>query len=235
MNKVSWLSAYTLLSVLMLTACGEATLADDPKPPAEPPATVAAPLIERFEATPKTLTDDQATELTWALGGGTLSTLVLTNSVDDSERDVKGRTSLSVSPTETTLYTLKAANAGGEVEQTREVTVERAVVAPPSDDPSPAILVANDDEPEDAEGEEGPDMDIDVLFNDLYPEEGYTFPEITISAQPDAGQVFVDGTDVLYMSGGFVGTTTFEYTLSITDQATGEVLTDSATVTVIVR
>ena len=219
--------------IVALSACGE--VANDAEPPAEPPVTVAAPLISSFEATPAAFTGDQAGELTWTLGGGEVSTLVLTNSVNNDNEDVKGRTSLSISPKETTTYTLSAANAGGEAAETLEVTVESAVVAPPSDDPDAALLVANDDEPEDAEGEEGPDIEVDVLLNDLYPEEGYTFPEITISAQPDAGQVIVDGTDVLYRSEGFVGTTTFEYTLSITDEATGEALTDSATVTVIVR
>ena len=218
--------------IVALSACGEAGNAE---PPAEPPVTVVAPLISSFEATLAAITGDQTGELTWTLGGGEVSTLVLTNSVNDDNEDVKGRTRLSVSPTETTTYTLRAANAGGVATETLEVTVESAVVAPPSDDPSDDLLVANDDEPEDAEGEEGPDIEVDVLLNDLYPEEGYTFPEITISAQPDAGQVIVDGTDVLYMSEGFVGKTTFEYTLSITDETTGEELTDSATVTVIVR
>ena len=222
--------------IVTLSACGEVATTEPPaKPPAEPPATVAAPLIDSFKATPAAITGDQASNLTWTLGGGEVSTLVLTNSVNDDNENVKGRTSLSISPTETTTYTLSAANAGGEAAETLEVAVESAVVAPPSDDPDAALLVANDDEPENAEGEEGPDIEVDVLLNDLYPEEGYTFPEITISAQPDAGQVIVDGTDVLYRSEGFVGTTIFEYTLSITDEATGEAFADSATVTVTVR
>ena len=184
---------------------------------------VEAPVITSFTVTPNPAAPNQDVTLAWELAGGDAASLTTVDTENDADRDVTGETSTVVNVPTSRTFRLIAENAGGTA--TEEVTLEvsSAAVLPPSD-----ILDANDD----TVNEEGPDISVDVFENDSYPDQGYTFPEVTISAQPAAGQVSVDGTDVLYMSGGFIGTTTFEYTLSITNQATGEVLTDSATVAV---
>ena len=188
---------------------------------------VEAPVITSFTVTPNPAAPNQDVTLAWELAGGEATSLVTVDTENGADRDVTGETSTVVNVPTSRTFRLIAENSGGTAIAEATLEVSSATVLPPND-----ILDANDD----AVNEEGPDISVDIFENDSYPVQGYTFPEITISAQPAAGQgqVIVDGTDVLYVSGGFVGATTFEYTLSITNQVTGEVLTDSATVAVTV-
>ncbi len=192
------------------------TVTPDEPAPAPP---VQAPVISSFTATPETVEEGESSTLTWELSGGEASSITIDNGVGEVT------SSTEVTPSETTTYTLTATNEGGE--DTAEVTlnVSGAATVPPEDE----VLQAGDV----TLTEEGPFIEVDVFGAEdtLYPSEGYTFPEIDISAQPNQGEAFVEDGAIFYDSEDFVGTTTFEYTLSITNEETGEVLSDSGTVT----
>ena len=196
------------------------TPADEPEP--APP--VQAPVISSFAATPDTIEEGQSSTLTWELTGGEASSITVDNGVGE----VMGN-SAEVTPNETTTYTLTAMNEGGEDTAEVTLTVSGAAIVPPEDE----VLQAGDL----TLTEEGPFIEVDVFGADdtFYPSEGYTFPEIEISSQPSEGQAFAEDGAVFYDSEGFVGTMTFEYTLSITNEETDEVLSDSGTVTLNVQ
>lgn len=108
--------AWALAALLALVAC------TTPTPPGP-----EAPEITSFTATPATIVEGDSSTLAWTVVG--TATLALT---DGSGPVVipSGATSLVVSPTATTTYTLTATNAGGN--DTAAATVTVGPVVPPS-------------------------------------------------------------------------------------------------------
>ena len=98
-------------------------------PPSGPSPTPAVnpPTIKSFVSSPTTITAGQSTLLSWTVVGAS------TISVDNGIGDVSTLTSKSVSPAQTTTYTLNATNAGGS--STASVTV--TVNVPPTPDTQP--------------------------------------------------------------------------------------------------
>ncbi len=81
----------------------------------------SAPIIERFTSAPGAITQGESTTLSWNIVGADSATIDNgIGSVDTSEG------SISVSPNETTIYTLTAANSGGTVMASVSVTVEES-------------------------------------------------------------------------------------------------------------
>lgn len=94
------------------------TAATSPTPP-EPPS--QAPVISSLSATPPTVQDGQSSMLQWSVTGAT--------SLDLSGVGAVSRTSLNITPSQTTTYTLVAANAAGSASQSVTVTVTAQSVA----------------------------------------------------------------------------------------------------------
>lgn len=98
-------------------------------------ATVQPPVILSFAASPASLTAGQSATLTWSANGA--ATLAIDNGVGD----VAGASSKTVAPSQTTTYTLTAANAAGSVTSKATVTVGMAQdIQPPA---APALLSAD--------------------------------------------------------------------------------------------
>src|SRR5688500_20331437 len=87
-----------LLTVLLTSACGEST------PP--PAAGASKPVIASFTAAPAKITSDQGTTLSWSVSGAQ------TVSINQGVGIVTG-SSVAVTPTATTTYTLTATNPAG--------------------------------------------------------------------------------------------------------------------------
>ena len=194
---------------------------------------VEAPVISSFIADPETIAPGGSSILSWTLAGGPVQTLTFTDTSNNQSADVtddedQSFTIEGISNTRT--FELTATNAGGT--DTAEVTLvvsDAVIVTPPGDD----ILIANDDTVE----EEGPAIEVEVLINDTVPavSDGYSPVEITLT-EPMHGTVSENDGAILYeVSGSYTGPDSFEYTLAVTDNATGEILSDSATVTVTVE
>ncbi len=120
-RAVGAVAAVVLLAVL--AACGT---------PATPP--VEAPEISAFSADPASIVEGSSSTLSWTVVGD--ATVSLTDGTDPVPIP-SGASSVVVSPSETTTYTLTAVNPGGTV--TAQATVEITVPGPP---PSVTGLVA---------------------------------------------------------------------------------------------
>jgi hypothetical protein len=81
---------------------------------------VSVPVISSFTANPAKISNDQSSVLQWSIVGPTTNL-----TIDNGVGDVTGKTSVTVSPTATTTYTLTATNAqGGFTEKsTKQTTV----------------------------------------------------------------------------------------------------------------
>lgn len=82
--------------------------------------TEALPVISNFSASNLSITSGQSSVLSWSVSGATQLSL------DPGNVNVTAMSSLTVSPTATVLYTLKATNSGGSVTKTLTVTVNAA-------------------------------------------------------------------------------------------------------------
>ena len=96
--------------------------------------TVNAPLIESFTANPETIESGQSTTLSWEINNA------ISASIDQGIGDIDPVSgSITVTPDQSTTYTLTATNPGGETTATVTVTVssnlppDPAQVAPPLD------------------------------------------------------------------------------------------------------
>ncbi len=94
--------------------------------------TVPAPTIESFTATPSPLTRGQSATLAWNVTGADRVSI-------SGLGDVTGN-SVSVSPTESTSYTLTATNAGGSVSHTVSLVVRAPAPVIHSFNATPAII-----------------------------------------------------------------------------------------------
>jgi uncharacterized protein YkwD len=83
----------------------------------------SAPTINWFTATPSAIAPGQGATLSWSVSGATAV------SIDNGVGDVSGVTSKSVSPTQTTTYTLTATNNNGSVIARTTVTIGTAPVS----------------------------------------------------------------------------------------------------------
>jgi hypothetical protein len=83
------------------------------------------PSIDSFSANPSNLTEGegQSATLSWQVTGGGSIALEIANNRDDTVLDVTGQTSVTVTPSQTTTYTLTARNSSGEDTATRTVVV----------------------------------------------------------------------------------------------------------------
>ena len=88
----------------------------------------AAPVVSSFTASPGTIIQGQSATLSWATTGNPAPTLTIDNGVGD----VSSRSSITVSPTQTTTYTLTATNSLGTVTKTATVTVSTSQNVPQS-------------------------------------------------------------------------------------------------------
>nr|WP_246356728.1 hypothetical protein [Pyxidicoccus fallax] len=88
---------------------------EDPAPP-PPPEDLALPSVLRFEANPATIAPGESVELSWEVTGARRV------SINQGVGEVRG-TSVRVSPTATTTYTLTATNNRGSTTANTRVTV----------------------------------------------------------------------------------------------------------------
>lgn len=88
----------------------------------------AAPVVSSFTASPGTIVQGQSATLSWATSGNPAPTLTIDNGVGD----VSSRSSITVSPTQTTTYTLTATNSLGTVTKAATVTVSTSQNVPQS-------------------------------------------------------------------------------------------------------
>ncbi len=133
-QSVSGLTANTFYHyrVISVSATGKSTTSGDSTFTTQTvTATVPAPTIGTFSASPSSITTGQSTTLSWT------STDATSLSINQGVGAVSG-TSKTVSPSVTTTYTLTATNITGTV--TKNVTVTVNAVVPPS---APAPIVNN--------------------------------------------------------------------------------------------
>jgi uncharacterized protein YkwD len=90
-----------------------------------------APVITSFSGSPSTIAPGQSVLLSWSSSGAT------TLSIDNGVGDVSGRTSATVSPSQSTTYTLTATNGGGAATATLTIVVN----TPPPPPPSPGVPI----------------------------------------------------------------------------------------------
>src|SRR6266853_4598721 len=126
----SKIGAMSLLLILFLFAsgCGPKKVPPPPPPPRPiadniPPTlpNVQKPVIASFSAEPTTIERGQSSLLSWSISGA------MDMSIDNGVGSVQSRGQRSVSPANTTTYTLTASGPGGS--DTRSVTV--SVSTPP--------------------------------------------------------------------------------------------------------
>lgn len=91
-----------------------------------PPPPLAAPTISSFTASATTITVGDATTLMWNVTGMTDSL-----TIDNGVGDVTGQNSVSVSPIDTTVYTLTATNDAGDTTAELTIIVEPIPLNPP--------------------------------------------------------------------------------------------------------
>ena len=100
------------------------------------PAPTPLPAITSFFATPSTITAGQPATLSWSVSGSN------TVGIDNGVGNVSNVASTSVSPTQTTSYTLTATNSGGSVKAQTTVTVSTAIDTQPPTVPTIVSAIA---------------------------------------------------------------------------------------------
>src|SRR5207248_9005825 len=121
-HKLKWVVLiFALGAIMMLGACKK-KVAPPPPPPPPPPAAPTASLT----ANPNTIDKGQSTTLTWETSNATDVSIEGVGAVQPSG-------SQSVTPAESTTYTLTAKGPGGTQQATARVTVN----APPPPPPQP--------------------------------------------------------------------------------------------------
>ncbi|MCA9240634.1 MAG: lamin tail domain-containing protein, partial [Planctomycetales bacterium] len=99
-----------------------------------PDAVFAGPTINAFDATASQILAGQSVQLTWDVQGAD------SLSISPQIGDVTGQTSVTVSPTETTTYTLSATNNDGTTTRSVKIIVEPRLATPGA---ANATLTAN--------------------------------------------------------------------------------------------
>src|ERR1700733_8545007 len=118
--------AVTLGAILALGACAKKKQPPPPPPPPAPPAPTAS-----LSANPSSIQTGQSASLTWQT----------TNATDvsiDGIGAVQANGSQSVTPSDSTTYTLTAKGAGGTQQATARVTVTQPPPPPPPPAPGPS-------------------------------------------------------------------------------------------------
>ncbi|MEJ2666589.1 MAG: Ig-like domain-containing protein [Deinococcales bacterium] len=100
-------------------------------------STPTAPHIASFTATPTSISSGGSSTLSWSVTGTTPITL----SIDHSVGTVSNQSNVSVTPSQTTTYTLTASNAAGTATASTTVTV--AASSPPPDTQSPTVSITS--------------------------------------------------------------------------------------------
>ena len=129
--------ASTLLAIAVTVACSgpvPSGAGGDPPaggPPIVDPPTIDPPTIDTFTADEATIATGDGTTLRWTVTNADAITL------DDGTNDLpltEGATSLDITPSSTSTYTLTASNTGGTTDASVNVTVEPPVgdVEPPA-------------------------------------------------------------------------------------------------------
>ena len=116
--KKKILGMFLVLGLLWFVGCSKDS-PTTPETPQEPAQT--APTIVSLNSTDGTILFTQITELEWNVKDATSIT------IDNGVGDVTGRTSVEVSPEETTEYTLTASNSVGQVSATCQIEVKEAI------------------------------------------------------------------------------------------------------------
>jgi uncharacterized protein YkwD/chitodextrinase len=162
--------------------------------------TIPAPIITSFTATPSSITAGQSATLSWAVSGATAT------AIDNSVGDVSGVTSKSVSPAQTTTYTLTARNSGGNATAVATVVVNPSP-APDSMPPSaPALKSAVAKTPQQVDLAWGPSSD----------NVGVTGYQVLRNGSLVAS---LGGASLSYSDVTVVANTTYSYTLRAVDGA----------------
>jgi peptidoglycan-associated lipoprotein len=112
--------AFTLATILFLSACAKKVAPPSPPPPPAPTAPTAS-----LSASPNTINPGQSATLTW-------QTTNATDVAIDGIGAVETSGSRQVTPTDSTTYHLVAKGAGGTQDATARVTVNAAPAPPPS-------------------------------------------------------------------------------------------------------
>lgn len=121
-QRLKWITlVFALGAILFLGACHKKT----PPPPPPPPPPPAAPTAS-LTANPNTIEKGQSTTLSWQTTNATDTSI-------DGIGAVQASGSQSVTPADSTTYTLTAKGAGGTQQATARVTV----TAPPPPPPPP--------------------------------------------------------------------------------------------------
>ena len=169
-QKLKWISLILALSaIIMLSACKKKA-APPPPPPPPPPAAPTASLT----ANPNTIDKGQSSTLNWETSNATDVSI-------EGVGAVKSTGSQSVTPTESTTYTLTAKGPGGTQQATARVTVN----APP---PPPTASSATEEElfsqnvkdiyfdydKSDIRGDQQSSLQSDVAFLRQHPGIGFT-------------------------------------------------------------
>jgi peptidoglycan-associated lipoprotein len=131
-QKMKWITLiFALSAILFLGACKKKVAPPPPPPPPPPPAPTAS-----LTANPNTIQQGQSTALTWQT----------TNATDvsiDGVGAVQANGAQSVTPSDSTTYTLTAKGAGGTQQATARVTVTQPPPPPtPAAGPSEEQLFA---------------------------------------------------------------------------------------------
>ncbi|MDE2312094.1 MAG: hypothetical protein KGJ93_03350 [Patescibacteria group bacterium] len=98
------------------------------------PQSTAPPTVSSFIASPSSITSGQSSTLSWSVSSGA------TVSIDNGVGNVSG-SSVMVTPSQTTTYTLTAANAGGSI--TAQTTVTVSASPPPSSSGGPVLMFSD--------------------------------------------------------------------------------------------
>ena len=122
-RKLRWMMFVLALGAVMMLGACKKKVAPPPPPPPPPPAAPTASLT----ANPNTVDKGQSTTLTWQTSNATDVSI-------DGIGAVQASGSQSVTPADSTTYTLTAKGAGGTQQATARVTVN----APPPPPPQPS-------------------------------------------------------------------------------------------------
>ena len=121
-TRLRWMTLVLMLGAVMMLGACKKKVAPPPPPPPPPPAAPTASLT----ANPNTIDKGQSTTLTWQTSNATDASI-------EGIGAVQLNGSQSVSPAESTTYTLTAKGAGGTQQATARVTVNQP---PPPPQPS---------------------------------------------------------------------------------------------------